>query len=97
MPRPSFTYESYNALMGQLDLYHIDWSDASKPTMIHVAVLELPFVHSIPPILAEHLGQLTPAHIAMQISCHSKPIFSSSRPAPYARGPARIFEPVKHN
>ncbi|KAF8605837.1 hypothetical protein BDV93DRAFT_30025 [Ceratobasidium sp. AG-I] len=97
MPRSSFAYGSQNALMGELDLHCIDWSDTSNPTMTHVATLELPFVHSIPPILAEHQNQLTPAHIAMTITCHSEPSFSSSRSAPYARGTSRIFEPVKYN
>lgn len=83
--------------MGQLDLYYIDWSDSSNPTMTYVAILELPFVHSIPPIPAEHQSQLTPAHVAMHITCHSESIFSSSRPVPHARGPERIFEPIKRN
>ncbi|KAF8605874.1 hypothetical protein BDV93DRAFT_543081 [Ceratobasidium sp. AG-I] len=97
MPRSSFTYGSQNTLMGELDLYYIDWSDNLNPTMTHVAVLELPFVHSIPPILAEYQNFLTLAHVAIQIGCHSNPSFSSPRPAPYARGPARIFEPVERN
>ena len=90
-------YGSQNALIGELDLYHIDWSDTAHPTMTHVSILELPFVHSIPPIPSEQQHIFTPTHIAMHIYCRSEPSFSSSRPAPYARGPARIFEPGTHN
>lgn len=97
MPHSSFTYESQNVLMGQLDLYYIDWDNISNPTMTQVAVLELPFVHSIPPLPAEHYSWVTPADVAIHISCQPGSSFSSSRPAPYARGPARIFQPVEQN
>jgi hypothetical protein len=35
--------------MGGLELYHIDWSEPSNPSLSFVAVLELPIVHSVPP------------------------------------------------
>ncbi|QRV88724.1 F-box protein [Ceratobasidium sp. AG-Ba] len=47
-PRSIFTYESRDKPMGRLDLYRINWSDPSGPSLTFVAILELPVVHSVP-------------------------------------------------
>ncbi|KAG9118602.1 hypothetical protein FRC07_006808 [Ceratobasidium sp. 392] len=106
IPRTTFAYNSRDNPIGRLDLYLIDWSDQSCPTLTFVAILELPVVHSMPPPPSypptvtlfgfDGPGQeFRPEHdlSAAAIFCRCEFLSSSQHghPTSYTSGPSRMF------
>ncbi|KAG8690467.1 hypothetical protein FRC09_011968 [Ceratobasidium sp. 395] len=101
IPRSTFAYNSQDSPMGIIELYRINWSDSSNPTLSCATILELPVVHSVPlPPPTPPQGPretaipVDPSRLAITCCCQFAPGSRTGQPAAYATGTPRIFAPA---